>query len=172
MKAINIIFGLIMIVFGIVCFFTPLKTAFSVNVLLAILAAAYGLFGFISCIAHKNFGLLFVFCILSIAFGVAVFFLPKLVTVTNTLVARLVAGWIILQGFVNIIAATQAKKLGISKRWVLQLIFGIIGICLGAYALVHPLVFGVFFAFIIGAMIGIDFIQSGIALAFMTPKNK
>ena len=172
MKAVNIIFGILMIIFGIVCVFTPLKTAFGVNTLLAILAVAYGIFGIISCIANKIYGIHLVFCILSAIFGIAVFFLPLLVTITNKLVARLVAIWIILQGIVTIISATQARKRTPSKKWILLLISGIVGLLLGCYAFVHPLIFGVMFAVVLGTLIGAYFIQSGISLAFLSRRAK
>ena len=121
-------------------------------------------------IVHKAYWLYFVFCVLSLAFGILLFFLPWLVNVTNIVVARLVAGWIIIQGLVTIITAIQGRK-G-SKVWILALIFGIIGVLLGIYALLHPYIFGVFFAYILGMLIGLLFIQSGISMAFLSSKKE
>ena len=170
MKVLNIIIGILMAVFGIVCVFTPLKTAFGVNNLIAILALVYGIVGIIWSIAHKSFGLPFVFCILSVVFGIAVFFLPLMTVITNRLAARLVAFWIILQGIVTVSSAVQAKRLAAGKKWILQLICGIIGVLLGIYALLHPVIFGVYIAWVLGTLIGVYFVQTGISLVVFTAK--
>ena len=170
MKIFNIIIGILMAVFGIVCVFTPLKTAFGINNMIAVLALLYGIVGIIWCIAHKTYGLPFVFCILSAVFGVAVFFLPMVTAVTNRLAARLVAFWIIAQGLVCAVSAVQVKRIAGSGKWILQLICGIIGILLGIYALVHPLLFGVYVAWFLGIMIGVYFIQTGLSVVFFTAK--
>ena len=170
MKVFNIIIGILMAVFGIVCIFTPLKITFGINNMIAVLALVYGIVGVIWCIAHKTFGLPFVFCILSVAFGVAVFFLPMLTVITNRLAARLVAFWIMAQGLICAISAVQAKQISGSRKWILQLVCGIIGILLGIYALVHPLLFGIYLAWFLGIMIGVYFVQTGFSLVFLTAK--
>ena len=170
MKVLNIIIGILMAVFGIVCVFTPLKVSFGINSLIAVLALVYGIAGVIWGIRNKAFGIPFIFCILSVVFGICVFLLPSLTVVTNRLAARLAAFWMIAQGLVCIISAIQAKRITASGKWILQLICGIIGLLLGVYALLHPLLFGIYIAWILGILIGIYFIQAGPSVVFFTAK--
>ena len=170
MKAFRIIVGILMVLFGIVCIFTPLKTVFDINVLIAMLAVVYGVIGIIGSIVNKSFGIGFVFCILSVAFGIAVFFLPMLAAFSNIVAARLVAGWIVLQGVVSAITAIQAKKLGASWKWIIRLLLGVIGVMLGIFCFLHPVLFGILFAWTLGVMIGVFFVQTGFSVMFLSAK--
>ena len=170
MKIFRIILGILMAIFGLTCIFTPLKTAFGVNIMIAILTVVYGVIGIVWSIKNKTFGIGFVFYILSVAFGICVFFLPMLMAITNHLIARLVAGWIVVQGIVTIITAIMERKVFASKKWIIQVIMGVIGIVIGIYSFMHPLLFGVLAAGVIGLLLGIYFLQAGISIIFLPSK--
>ena len=161
-----------MALFGIACIFTPLKTVFDINVMIAILAAVYGVVGIIGSIVNKSFGIGFVFNILSVVFGIAVFFLPMLAAISNNIAARLVSCWIILQGVVSVITAIQARKLGGSWKWFVRLLLGAVGVCLGIFCFLHPVLFGILFAWTLGVLIGVFFVQTGFSVMFLSAKAK
>ena len=171
MKIFRLIIGLAMAVFGLVCIFTPLKTSFGINNMIAVLAIVYGIVGIISGIVTKSRGLHFIFCIVSILFGIAVFCLPLVTVITNNIAARLVACWVIAQGFVTI-ATSKVVKAECSKKWILLLLSGIVGVMLGIYAFVHPLLFGILFAWVLGFIIGAFFIETGMSILFLPSAKK
>ena len=171
MKIFRLIIGLAMAVFGLVCIFTPLKTSFGINNMVAVLAIIYGVVGIITGIISKSRGLHFAFCILSVLFGIAVFCLPLVTVITNNIAARIVAGWVIAQGFVTIATSKVVKAEG-SKKWILLLLSGICGVLLGIYAFLHPVFFGVMVAWVLGIIIGAFFIQTGISILFLPSKIK
>ena len=171
MKIFRIIIGLLMAAFGLACILTPLKTAFSIDFMIAVLAIVYGVVGIITGIVTKSRGLHFVFCILSILFGAAVLCLPLFTAITNNIAARLVAGWVVVQGFVTIATSRVVKAEG-SKKWIFLLLSGICGVLLGIYAFLHPFFFGVMIAWVLGVIIGAFFIQTGISILFLPSKVK
>lgn len=160
MLVLSIIFGILMICGGFFCIFAPIGTFMSMEYYVVILLMVFGLFGIIKGIAAKRFGVSFVFSILSFLFGIAVLFRPALLLFTDGILFYLLAAWIVLMGFVAIYSAITVTKATGSKMWILQLIFGIIGILLGCYTFFHPVVF----AITLGWLIGFYFIEAGITM--------
>lgn len=172
MRVLSIIFGILMTIFGIVFMFTPLVTVLGLNIYIIILIAVYGVFGIITSISNKSFGVGFVFSILSVLFAVLIFFFPYLIAITDTLIIYFAAGWMLVQGIVSIIVAIQSKGDSTSKMWIFELIIGILGVLVGIYSFFHPILFGITLAWLIGILIGVFFIQSGISMIFYNPKSK
>lgn len=168
MTVLAIIFGVLMIMCGFGCFFTPLLTFMDMGYLIAILAAVYGVIGIVKACTEKRFGFGFVFSIISVFFGVAVILLPKLMFIADTVLIYMMATWLVLQGIVSLVTAfTVTKKRG-SGMWVWQMIIGILAILLGCYSFFHPAVV----AISLGLLIGIWFIESGIALICVSVSGK
>ncbi len=167
MRVLSIIFGILMVIFGILCICTPLITALDLTVFVFILAAAYGVVGIIDGIANKYYGIGFVFSIISFIFAIAMLFIPNMFVLANSVIFSILACWIAIMGIVTVVSAIQVKSVTDSKMWILQLIFGILGIGLGIYAFLHPMLFGLTIAWIIGVLIGILFIETGFSVMFI-----
>ncbi len=158
MMAVFIIFGVLMIICGVSCMCTPLITFLDAGYFIVILIGVFGVMSIIRGISKKNFGIGFIFGILSVIFAVCVLFFPGLMLLTDGILIYMSAAWFVIQGIFAIITAIQVRK--VSSLWVLQLIMGIIGILLGCYAFFHPLVL----ALSAGMLIGIYFIEAGIMM--------
>ena len=167
MTVFSIIIGILMIICGVSCMFTPLITFLDAGYFIVILVAVYGVTGIVKGIAEKKFGLSFVFSILSVIFGVAVLFFPKLMLLTDGVLIYMTAAWFVLMGFVAVFSSLGVRKVTGSKLWILQLIFGIIGILLGCYSFFHPAVV----AISIGFLIGFYFVEAGITMLVTAGKK-
>ena len=160
MTILFIILGIMMIISGFVFMATPLVTFLNVGYFIAVMALVYGIAGIIRSISHKTCGLPFVFDILSVIFGIIVLCYPQLIIVVDGVNLVMAAIWFILMGIVSIISAIRLTKPAGSKLWILQLIFGILGILIGIMSFYHPLALVIS----IGIMIGIYFIEAGVTM--------
>ncbi|MBQ5628703.1 MAG: DUF308 domain-containing protein, partial [Ruminococcus sp.] len=126
MTVLFIILGVLLVGLGFSCMFTPLLTFMDAGYFIVILVMVYGVFGIISAIRNRRFGIGFVFSILSILLGVAMLVFPASLLVAERMYLLLAAIWFVVMGIVTIInAATVTRKIG-SKVWILELIFGIL----------------------------------------------
>lgn len=162
MTALCIIFGIILIIGGFCCMFTPLTTFINVEYFIVIFVTVFGIIGFIKGLVEKRFGANFIFSILSMIFGIIVLCFPGLMIFTDGILLYMVAAWFILQGILSVFTAVTVTRTAGSKLWVLQLIFGILGILLGCYSFLRPMVI----AISLGILIGIYFIETGFTLLF------
>ena len=149
MTVLFIILGVLMVMCGFSCMFTPLLTYINTEYIIAILVMVFGIFGIIKGISAKRFGPGFVFSIISAIFGILVVCLPNML-----------AAWIVLEGIVTIITSVAVSRLAGGGMWILQLIIGILAVIIGGYTFVHPLVLVVS----IGILIGIFFVETGITM--------
>ncbi len=167
MRVLSVIFGILMVIFGILCICTPVITALDLSIFVFILAAAYGIVGIISGIANKYYGIGFVFSIISFVFAIAMLFVPNMFVLTNGIIFSILACWIVIMSIISVVSALQVKSVTDSKMWILQLIFGIIGIFLGIYAFLHPMLFGLTVAWLIGIFVGVLFMETGFSVMFL-----
>ena len=168
MTALSIIFGILMIICGASCMFTPLTTFWDVGYFIVILVAVYGVIGIVKAISEKRFGAGFVFSILSVIFGAAVLCFPGLLLLADGVLLYIVAAWFVLQGIISVFTAVTFTKATGSKLWILQLIFGIIGILLGCYSFFHLRLLAVS----LGFLLGFYFVQTGITMLFAAASKK
>ena len=139
MTVLFIILGVLLVGLGFSCMFTPLLTFMDAGYFIVILVMVYGVFGIISAIRNRRFGIGFVFSILSILLGVAMLVFPASLLVAERMYLLLAAIWFVVMGIVTIInAATVTRKIG-SKVWILELIFGILALVIGCYSFFRPL---------------------------------
>lgn len=163
MKVLTIILGVIMAICGVSCMFTPLITFLEAGYFLSILLLVYGLMAIIRAVTEKKYGLSFLFGILSLILGIVIMVVPGLKLKTDGLLVYIMAVWFLLQGAVSIYLSFKQKKSEEGKGWIWVLIFGILGVLLGIYSLVHPMVM----AFTFGILVGIYFIECGINMIVM-----
>ena len=88
---------------------------------IVILVAVYGVIGIIKAIGEKRFGVGFVFSILSVIFGAAVLFFPKLMLLADGVLIYMAAAWFVLQGIVSVLTAVTLTKATGSKLWIFRL---------------------------------------------------
>lgn len=168
MTILSIIFGVLMIICGFSFMFTPLITFMDAGWFIVILVAVYGLIGLIKGISEKIYGVRFVFSVLSVVFGIAVIFFPRLMLLADGVLIYMVAVWFVMQGFVSVFTAVNVTKRLDSGLWILQLIFGILGILLGCYSFFHPALVAVS----IGFLIGFYFVETGFTMLFSSSVKK
>ena len=168
MTIVLIIFGVLLIACGFSCMFTPLITFIDAGYFIVILVSVYGVMGIVKAITKKEFGVGFVFSIISVIFGITTLFFPGLMTLADGVLIYMAAAWFVIQGIVSIYTSFAVKKATGSKMWILQLIVGILGVLLGCYSFFHPLLVVVS----IGILIGIFFIECGISMIAAASKTE
>lgn len=168
MTVLSIIIGILMIICGISCMFTPLVTFMDAGYFIVIMVAVYGVIGIFKSISEKRFGVGFVFSVISVIFGIAVLFFPKLMLLADGVLIYMAAAWFVLQGIVAVITASTLTRATGSKLWIVQLIFGIIGILLGCYSFFHPALVAVS----LGFLIGFYFTETGITMLLAAGKKE
>lgn len=158
MKIFTTIIGVIMAICGISCICTPVMTFLEAGYFLVILLLVYGIAAIIRAFTEKNYGLPFLFGILSIILAIIVMAVPGLKLMTDGMLIYIMAVWFLLQGVVGIYMSFRQKKAGEGKNWIWTLVLGIIGVLVGIYSLLHPMIL----AFTFGILVGVYFIESGI----------
>ena len=143
--------------------FTPLITFLEAGYFLVILLFVYGTVGIIRSVSNKTYGLDFVFDILSIILGIVILVVPGLKLMTDGMLIYLMAFWFMLQGVINIFQAFRQKKVTKGLGWVWTLTLGILGLLVGIYSVVHPMLLALTF----GILVGVYFIESGISMIVM-----
>ena len=162
MTVLFIILGILMVMGGFSCIFTPLLTFMQTGYFVVILILAFGIIGIIRAIVEKRFGVNFVFSILSVILGIVMLAFPGSLLLAEGVMLIMTAIWFVLMGIVTVInAVTVTKKTG-SKIWILQLIFGILALLVGIYSFFQPMLM----ALSLGTLVGIFFIETGFTLMF------
>ena len=160
MSVLFFILGLLLVIGGFSCIFTPLLTFMSLGYYVVILILVIGIVGVIKSIVEKSFGLNFVFSILSVLLGVVMLAFPGSLLFAEGVMLTMAAIWYVVMGIVTIVDAIKVtKKLG-SKLWIPQLIFGILAILIGAYTFFNPMLL----AIAQGIQIGVFIIDAGFTL--------
>ncbi len=162
MTVLFIILGILLIVGGFSCIFTPLATWWSVGYFVVVLMFVSGIIGIIRSIVAKKFGGNFVFSILSLVLGGVMLASPEGLLLTKEVLLLMTAIWFAMMGIVTIIDAVSTTKKTGSKIWILQLIFGILAVLIGCYSFFYPMLLAV----TEGIMIGVFFIETGFTLMF------
>ena len=159
MTVFSIIIGILLIAGGIGLAVTPLSTFLASGYFIIILFFLCGIVGIIRGIAKKQYGIEFVFAIISLVLGIIGLAVPGVALMNNYIILYMAAGWFFVRGILSIVAAIQSRKLGAGTGiLVLGIILGILEIVLGCYSIAYPIVL----AIALGLLIGFYFIESGI----------
>ncbi|MBQ7677913.1 MAG: DUF308 domain-containing protein [Lachnospiraceae bacterium] len=160
MGVINIILGVLLVLGGLSCLFTPFMTFLSLGYWIIILFFVYGIAAIVRSIATKSYGITLVFGIFSLFAGIVGLIHPGDVTLATDMFLLFLAGvWFIAQGIFLILLAFGAKRITGHFGWA-GLVIGILAILLGMYSIAHPMIA----ALAIGMLISLYFIESGISL--------
>ena len=158
MMILSIILGIMMIITGSCCFFTPLSTFLSTGYFMSVMFLFYGIVGLVRSFKKKAETLEVVVSVLAIVLGLISLFLPGTTLVFDTVMIYMTAAWFLVMGIVSIVVAFKVRK--VEKFWFLGLISGILGVIMGIYSFLHPQVF----ALSSGMLIGFYFIETGMSL--------
>lgn len=164
MNILVIILGILLILCGSSCIFTSLLTFMQTGYFLMVLLLIYGIAGIIKAISSKEYDTNFAFSIISVLAGIIIACVPGLALMTDGILLYIMAGWFILQGIVSLIVSIKFKGAAGGKKWIWGLILGIVGILLGLYTIIHPMLL----AFTMGILIGVYFIESGINMIVLS----
>lgn len=168
MVVLSVILGVLLAICGVSMMCTPLATFMETGYFLAILIIVYGVMGIVKSVAFKQYGVHFLFSIISVILGLLVALVPGMRAFTDGVLLYIVASWFILQGLVSVFMALNAKRIIRNKMWIWGVVIGIIGILLGIYSFIRPLVLAV----AIGMIIGFYFIETGVNLIIAAIQSK
>lgn len=160
-----------MAICGISCVCTPVITFMEAGYFLVILLLVYGIAAVVRAIMDKEYGLPFLFGLLSLILAIVIMVVPGLKLMTEGMLVYIMAVWFLLQGIVGIFMSLKQKKNADNKGWIWNLILGIIGVLVGIYSLMHPMLM----AFTVGILVGVYFMESGISMIVMAcsmPQNE
>ena len=158
MGVLSVILGVLLIIGGLSCMFTPLATFLSTGYFLGIMMLVYGVGGIIRAVSHKADALEWILNILAVIVGLIALFRPGSTLIFDSMILVIIACWFVVQGVIQIVLSLKAK--GVFKGWYWGLIAGILGILVGIYSWFHP----VLTAVTAGILIGLYFVESGISL--------
>ena len=158
MMILSIILGIMMIIAGSCCFFTPLSTFLSTGYFMSVMFLFYGIVGLVRSFKKKADTLEVVVSVLAIVVGLISLFLPGTTLVFDAIMIYMTAAWFLVMGIVSIVVAFKVRK--IEKNWFVGLISGILGVIVGIYSFLHPQML----ALSSGMLIGFYFIETGISL--------
>ena len=159
MTIITVIFGVLLILAGFSSMLTPLVTLFSAGYFLSILLFVDGIFGLISAFQGRKSFFSIISSVLAIVVGVIAMIRPGSTLILDAFIVYLMAALFAVRGVLSILAALQAKKLGL-KGWFWGAILGVLEIILGIYSFAHPMVA----AIATGILIGLYFVEAGFDL--------
>lgn len=91
-------------------------------------------------VSGYDYGLDFVFGILSVIPGVLIMVVPGLKVMTTGMMMYIMAGWCIVQGIVSIYKAVKMKKNDGNSMWLWGVFSGVLCILMSGYSAVHPVV--------------------------------
>ena len=155
MSVLSIVFGILLVIGGFSCMFTPLATFLSTGYYITILFLVYGVFGIVRFFKKQSGVLDLIVSILAVIVGFVCLLRPGRTLVFDGLVLTLVAVWMLVQGVVTIIMSVNMR--GVQKGWFWGVIVGVLGILAGIYSFAHP---GLE-ALTIGVLIGLYFVEAG-----------
>lgn len=164
MSILMMILGILLIICGVCCAFTPLATLAAAGYFIAIVLIVSGVCGIIAGAKFKVFGLNFAASILAVVLGMVALFIPGGIESIDKVLIILFAIWLLVRGCASVAMSLKLRKLHLGNDWIWGLIIGILGIVLGIYSFIHPVVP----AIAIGLLIAFYFIEEGIDIIAMS----
>ena len=158
MSILTIILGVLLIIGGVCCMFTPFATFLSAGMMIAMMMFIYGITGVVR-FFQKDCGVLeLISSILAIIVGVIAIIRPGSTLVLDSLVLNMVSAWLLVKGLINIIVSIQSKDE--VKGWGWGVAAGVLSIIAGVLSFMHPMIT----ALTVGVLMGLFFVENGIDL--------
>lgn len=158
MSVLMVILGVLLIICGVCCAFTPLVTLAAAGYFIAIVLIVSGVSGIITGVRLRFYGLNFAVSILAIVLGVLALVRPGGIEAIDKVLIYLFAIWLLVRGCTTFALSLRLRKLNINHDWIWGMVIGILSIILGIYSFIHPAVSAV----AIGLLIAFYFIEEGI----------
>ena len=156
MSFLSIVLGIILIIGGVCCMFTPFATFLSAGMMIAMMMFIYGITGVVR-FFQKDCGVLeLISSILAIIVGVIAFVRPGGALVIDGFVLNMVSAWLLVKGLINIIISIQARNE--IKGWGWGVAIGVLSIVAGVLSFMHPMIT----ALTVGILMGLMFVENGI----------
>ena len=156
MSILSIILGVLLIIGGVCCMFTPFATFLSAGFIIAIMMFVYGIFGVVR-FFNKECGVLeLISSILGIIVGVIAIVRPGSTLVIDGFVLNMVAAWLLVKGLINIIVSIQVRNE--IKGWGWGVAAGVLSIIAGVLSFLNPSIT----ALTVGVLMGLFFVENGI----------
>ena len=109
MTLISIILGVLMIIGGFLCMFTPMSTFLSTGYFLCAMMLVYGIVGIVRFIRKESDVLQLVISVLSIIVGLIALFRPGTTLVFDSMVLTMIAVWLLVQGVITIVVSIKGR---------------------------------------------------------------
>ena len=158
MGVLTIILGILLMVGGIACIFTPFATFLAAGYIIGIMLFIFGIFALVRAIQTKAGALAYITSVLAIVVGFLAIFRPGGTLVIDGLILVFVAIWFLFQGVTTIVISIRNRH-EISS-WGLGLASGIFGVVAGIICIIFPQVE----MFAVGILIGIFLLEVGLSL--------
>ena len=111
MSVLFIILGILLVIVGFSCIFTPLLTFLGAGYFILILVGVFGVLAIVNACTSKKYGINFVFGILSVIFAVIMLFFPNTVLVADGLMLYLTAAWFIAAMYEYTVDPKEGEKM-------------------------------------------------------------
>ena len=167
MRVVTIVLGILLVVGGIYCVFTPVATYSALSLIIGAAMIIEGVGSAITWNERRKFGLAsgwtLAAAILSIVLGVFLLGSYVLQFAVDMFIAYLIAVWLVFAGIARIVAAiTMRNSFGQTgaSGWVGQLVLGVLIIILGILCIFNPLSIMVG----VGFLLGITIVLVGVGL--------
>lgn len=170
-KILTVVLGVLMIVGGIYCMFTPAATYMALGFVVGFNMLLDGI-GNIAMWSQEHkagraSGWHLAAAIISLVFGIVLLASTSMQAVVDIVIAYMVATWLVFMGVDRIVLSVRMRKVHktldtpiIGKRWWLVLIMGILMLVCGAVSIFDPTAL----ALTIGVSMGIAIVVSGASL--------
>ena len=155
MVVLSVILGVLLMIGGFACIFTPLATFFTTGYFLCALMLVFGIVGIVRAKADV---FEIIVSILAIIVGLIALFRPGSSLVFDGVILIFIACWFLVEGIAMIVEGVKSRAT--NSNWWVNLIVGILGIIVGIIAFANPM----FTAVTADMLLGLFFIQIGITL--------
>ena len=177
-KTLSVILGILMILAGITCFFTPIETSSVIPFIFGLAMVIDGIGRIIAWFSIREYapqsGWVLASSIISLVFGLMLTTSPMLQVSVGVFVVLMTGWWILALGVIRIVHAFHLLKLKresdgfgfgemLGSNWWIALILGALLTIFGIIVILNPMLgLGV-----IGVLVGCSVITAGINLIFL-----
>ena len=179
-KILTVLFGIFMVVTGVICLFTPITTSLTLGYAIGIVMICDAISAFMAWWDGRKDGSAdgwtLAGSVLSLVLGILIISNIALALSLDVFIVYYVAAWLVFHGIFSICHAFRIHKLkkagdtSIMIHWYIPLLTGILTIAFGVLCMFKPLIM----ASIIGVFVGLGIIAAGcsiITMASSAPKD-
>lgn len=167
-RIITLLLGIVMIITGVYCLFTPMMTYMTLGYIVGFNMVMDAIGGIVTWSDRKKAGQAdgwtLAGAIISLVFGIVLLGSTALQLVVDAVIVYIAAAWLIVIGILRIVHAAKVHKLRkaldaeiLGKRWWLMMLIGILLVIGGILSFINPT--GLIIA--IGILFGLNIIVAG-----------